>query len=90
MALKGKRAFNDYYKDALGFRWEEIKRSFSCQPRYLELKKNLLQPYYIDEASVAAAEALDVREGDEVLDICAAPGGKTLVLAGLLAGRGNI
>lgn len=38
-------------------------------------------PYYLDEASVAAAAALSLPEGGQILDACAAPGGKSLVLA---------
>ena len=40
-----------------------------------------LWPYYrMDPASIAPANALKVAPGHEVLDMCAAPGGKTLVL----------
>ena len=34
-----------------------------------------------DEASQMVAHLLDVRAGDSVLDLCAAPGGKTVILA---------
>lgn len=37
--------------------------------------------YYLDEASVAAAAALPLPKEGQVLDACAAPGGKSLVLA---------
>lgn len=40
-----------------------------------------IKPYYrMDPASLAPAKALNVQKGDQVLDMCAAPGGKTLVL----------
>lgn len=45
--------------------------------------------YYGQEPSAsAAAPALAVRPGHRVLDICAAPGGKTAQLAAALAGQG--
>ncbi len=47
--------------------------------------------YYIQEPSaMSAAEALDIRPDDalRVLDLCAAPGGKTSQIAGKMMGRG--
>jgi NOL1/NOP2/sun family putative RNA methylase len=45
--------------------------------------------YYIQEPSaMAAAEVLEVKPGDRVLDLCAAPGGKSTQLAGALKGKG--
>ena len=45
--------------------------------------------YYLQEASaMAPAGLLDVQPGMNVLDLCAAPGGKTTQLAAALAGEG--
>lgn len=45
--------------------------------------------YYLQEPSaMAAAEALSPQPGERVLDLCAAPGGKTTHLAALMDGRG--
>lgn len=50
---------------------------------------HLMGLYYIQEPSaMAAAAALDVSAGMHVLDLCAAPGGKSSQLASALAGRG--
>ena len=47
--------------------------------------------YYLQEPSaMAAVAALDVRPGQRVLDLCAAPGGKSTQIAGLLEGRGAL
>lgn len=45
--------------------------------------------YYIQEPSaMSAAVALDPQPGERILDLCAAPGGKTTHLAGRMAGEG--
>ncbi len=45
--------------------------------------------YYLQEPSaMAPAELLDPQPGERILDLCAAPGGKSTQLAGKMAGRG--
>jgi NOL1/NOP2/sun family putative RNA methylase len=45
--------------------------------------------FYVQEPSaMSAVTALDVRPGDKVLDLCAAPGGKSTQIASRLAGTG--
>lgn len=45
--------------------------------------------YYIQEPSaMSPAEVLNPQPGDKVLDLCAAPGGKTTQLAALMKGKG--
>ncbi len=45
--------------------------------------------YYIQEPSaMAAAEYLEVKPGERILDLCAAPGGKSTQIGGYLAGKG--
>lgn len=46
--------------------------------------------YKMDPASVFVARALDVKENMTVLDMCAAPGGKSLILAEGLNGTGEL
>lgn len=50
----------------------------------------LLDGYVMDPASWWAAKALDVQPGDDVLDLCAAPGGKSLILAEDLREEGTL
>ncbi len=45
--------------------------------------------YYIQEPSaMAVAEILDPKPGERILDLCAAPGGKSTQIAGRMEGRG--
>ncbi len=45
--------------------------------------------YYIQEASaMAPVTYLDIRKGERILDLCAAPGGKSTQIAGYLKGSG--
>ena len=47
--------------------------------------------FYVQEPSaMSAVSLLDVREGDKVLDLCAAPGGKSAQIASCLNGTGLI
>lgn len=47
--------------------------------------------YYLQEPSaMAVASALDVQPGELVLDLCAAPGGKSTQIAGALQGSGML
>lgn len=43
-----------------------------------------------DEASALCAEALDAREGETVIDVCSAPGGKILSAATAMGGDGRL
>jgi 16S rRNA C967 or C1407 C5-methylase (RsmB/RsmF family) len=45
------------------------------------LSSGLLREYFMDPASILTASVLPVHDAGRVLDMCAAPGGKTLVLA---------
>src|SRR5690606_36856380 len=44
--------------------------------------------HLLDAASVIAVEALDIQPNDKVLDLCSAPGGKSIAIAQLLSTRG--
>lgn len=81
--------FFDYFSDLYGERWPALHEALKGEGRAMELRfGDNLEPYYLDEASYFAARVLDVRPGMDVLDMCAAPGGKSLVIASMLQGQG--
>lgn len=69
-----------------GCRW--LPRAHGCQPE--RNSDELLDIYIMDPASVMVARALEVQPGDRVLDMCAAPGGKSLVLIEAMGEEGEI
>ena len=83
--------FFDYYEKLYGERWPHLLDALKGEGKAVELRfGENLEPYYLDEASVFAANALGVKPGEDVLDMCAAPGGKSLVIASLLKGSGSL
>ena len=83
-------AFESFYSDIYGDRWESLKASMTDEKDTVLLSDRLLSPYYMDPASIEVAEMLPIEDGNRVLDMCAAPGGKTLSLALRLGERGTL
>ena len=87
--------FESYYNKIYGSRWESLRSSLVDDRRGYEFSDGLLEPYFLDYASVLAARSLrmpapaqDGSKGNHsaqgqpaILDACAAPGGKSLVIA---------
>lgn len=69
-----------------GCHW--LSTAHGCQPE--RNADELLDIYIMDPASVMVARALEVQSGDRVLDMCAAPGGKSLVLIEAMGDEGEI
>jgi len=81
--------FDSFFSEIYRGRWVSLRAALArpadrmsrpCFGDYAE--------YTLDSASIRAAQALKVRPGDRVLDLCAAPGGKTLILLEALCGPG--
>lgn len=80
--LSGEEGFNQYYESIYGARWEGLKETFAKENQPVEYKiPGAEKSYFLDSASVLAALCLPLKGAERILDLCAAPGGKTLVLA---------
>ncbi len=80
--LIGSEAFEKYYSESFGERWDALKSSFSLESAYAEFKmEGTSESYFLDSASVLAALQLPLENAEDILDLCAAPGGKTLVIS---------
>ena len=88
--LTSEEAFESFYRDIYGDRWDYLKASMTDEKDTVLLSDRLLSPYYMDPASIEVAEMLPIEDGNRVLDMCAAPGGKTLSLALRLGERGTL
>ena len=77
----GVAAFDAYYGSLFGNRWPALRAALmeTTQPVAFSIGDG--KPYYLDRASIYAAQALPETDEGRCLDMCAAPGGKTLVLA---------
>ena len=80
--LTGEAGFEEYYTGLYGERWQKIKDSFADEGSAVEYHvTGAEKSYFLDSASVLAALCLPLEIATDILDLCAAPGGKTLVIA---------
>ncbi len=80
--LFGAEGFEQYYGQLYGERWKSLKDAFAGEGSAVEYHvTGADQSYFLDSASVLAALCLPLENAENILDLCAAPGGKTLVLA---------
>ena len=74
--------------------WNKDLQGFILKPSQKVVPQDtvlgVLDFYVMDPASAVVAQNLDVQEGHRVLDMCAAPGGKTLVLFEKLKAIGDL
>ena len=87
---KERITFDDFYQAQYGERWKTLKAAMLSQEEDKTTIPGLLAPYYMDRASIEIASKLPITPGDTVLDMCAAPGGKTIVLLTRLCGKGKL
>jgi len=63
-------------------------RNYSSLQELAAFRKGMFQVQ--DESSMLVGQIAGIREGDTVIDVCAAPGGKTLHAADILKGSGMV
>lgn len=79
-------AFYAYYSACYPELWPSLLKALLKAPEKCAWESSYsrqegLNPYYLDEASIWCAELLPIPKNARILDMCAAPGGKSLVLA---------
>ena len=85
--LKGDAPGLDFVGDAVP--WEALGFYYDPEARPGLHPYHEAGVYYLQEASAMAPVALlDPQPGEKVLDLCAAPGGKTTQIAGRMGGKG--
>ena len=77
----GAELFDSYYSELYGERWSSLRAALLGEPCQCGYSEKLLKTYYLDTGSVRTARALPLENAEKIADFCAAPGGKSLIIA---------
>ena len=82
--------FDRHFSALFGQRWPGLKAALLAPGDAVDYSAGLSSPYHLDSASVSAAMLLRLPDEGEILDACAAPGGKSLVLASRMTSNSTL
>lgn len=82
--LTGSEGFDSYYSEVFEDRWITLKDALLKDNVYASWNAGRDKSYFLDAASILAAASLPLEGAKAILDMCAAPGGKSLVIASLM------
>ena len=89
-SIGGALAFESHYESIWGSRWETLRERLLLPSPAVSYSERLAKPYILDHASVLAACSLELPVEGLILDACAAPGGKSLVIASRMAPKARL
>ncbi len=90
MGKKGRAAFEEFYTDIFGMEWRLLSQALNSEPCHCSLGPPLLKPYHLDAASKEVVRVLSPDSEEKILDICAAPGGKSLTILQMKGYNGRL
>ncbi len=89
--------FTDYFLSVYKDRWSKLFEALQIENKtvqrpniFFNTELSTLEFYKMDPASILVAKALDVQKNEKILDLCAAPGGKSLIVAEALDSTGEL
>lgn len=86
-----RQLFDEFYTEVWGERWPRLRSALAGAPLKVEITNpfpNKTATFSLDGASLVPPRELAVQPGEKILDLCAAPGGKALMM--LFESRGEI